>query len=183
MSATAIAALKQNEAFAFDEVFNEFRPKVYFFILSKSNSTYVAEETTQLTFIKLWNYRNHLDESLPLSQQIFRIARTTFIDVLRKDAVYSAMKQNCQTASEKYSNGYESIDVKELKERFHEAVQGLPPVRRKVFELSRFHSMSHKEISTQLSLSVKTVETHIRLALKQLRHLSIWLTILFIPFL
>lgn len=182
MSSTAIAALKQNDTFTFDELFHEYHQKVYFFILSRSKSTYIAEETTQLTFIKLWNYRHHLDESLPLSQQIFRIARTTFIDVLRRDASYAAMKQNIRTASEKYSNAYEAIETKELKERFHEAVQGLPPVRRKVFELSRFHSLSHKEISELLSLSVKTVETHISLALKQLRHLMIWLTILFISF-
>lgn len=181
MSATAIAALKQNDIFTFDELFHRYHQKIYFLILSRTKSSYIAEETTQLTFIKLWNYRHHLDESLPLSQQLFRIARTTLIDVLRKDAVYSAMKQNMLTSSE-LSDGFALMEVKELNETLQEAVQKLPPVRRKVFELSRNHSHSHKEISKLLSLSVKTVETHISLALKQLRHLMIWVAILFTPF-
>jgi RNA polymerase sigma-70 factor (ECF subfamily) len=181
MSATEIAALKQNDTFTFDELFHMYHQNIYFFILSKSRSSYIAEETTQLTFIKLWNYRHHLDESLPLSQQIFRIARTTLIDVLRKDAVYSAMKQNMLASSE-HSDGFAPTEVKELNDTLQKAVQKLPPVRRKVFELSRNHSLSHKEISKLLSLSVKTVEAHISLALKQLRHLMIWLAILFTPF-
>ena len=182
MSATAIAALKQNDTFTFDELFHEYHQKIYFLVLSRSKSTYIAEETTQLTFIKLWNYRHHLDESLPLSQQIFRIARTTLIDILRKDATYSAMKQHLLTSSE-HSDGFVPMELKELNNTFQESVQKLPPVRRKVFELSRNHYLSHKEISNLLSLSIKTVETHISLALKQLRHLMIWGVMLFMPFL
>lgn len=181
MSATAIAALKQDDIFTFDELFHGYHPKVYLFILSKSKSSYIAEEATQLTFIKLWNYRHHLDESLPLSQQIFRIAKTTLIDVLRKDATYSAMKQHMLSSSENL-DPFAPVEAKKLNETIQEAVQKLPPVRRKVFELSRNHSLSHKEISILLSLSIKTVETHISLALKQLRHLMIWLSMLFMPF-
>jgi RNA polymerase sigma-70 factor (family 1) len=182
MSATAIAALKQNDTFTFNELFHEYHQKVYFLVLSRSKSSYIAEETTQLTFIKLWNYRHHLDESLPLSQQIFRIARTTLIDVLRKDATYSAMKQHIQSSSE-HSDGFVAMELKELNDTLRETIQKLPPVRRKVFELSRNHYLSHKEISKLLSLSIKTVETHISLALKQLRHLMIWIVMLFMPFL
>ncbi|MEO6539936.1 MAG: sigma-70 family RNA polymerase sigma factor [Ferruginibacter sp.] len=181
MSATEIAALKQNDTFIFDELFHSYHQKIYFLILSRTKSSYIAEETTQLTFIKLWNYRHHLDESLPLSQQVFRIARTTLIDVIRKDAVYTTMKQNIQ-GSAKQLDGFARMEAKELNEALQEAVKKLPPVRRKVFELSRNHSHSHKEISKLLSLSIKTVETHIGLALKQLRHLMIWLAILFTTF-
>lgn len=181
MSAIAIAALKQNDTFIFEELFQEYHQKIYFLVLSRSKSAYVAEETTQLTFIKLWNYRHHLDESLPLSQQIFRIAKTTLIDVLRKDTAYSAMKQHILTSSE-HSDGFTPMEVKDLNKTLQNAVQKLPPVRRKVFELSRNHYLSHKEISQLLSLSVKTVETHISLALKQLRHLIIWLAMFFMPF-
>jgi RNA polymerase sigma-70 factor (ECF subfamily) len=91
------------------------------------------------------------------------------------------MKKHILTSAE-HVDGFAPMDVKELNETLQEAVQQLPPVRRKVFELSRYHSLSHKEISKRLALSVKTVETHISLALKQLRHLFIWLAMLFMPF-
>ena len=42
----------------------------------------------------------------------------------------------------------------------------LPPVRQRVFYLSRINNYSHKEIAKMLSISPKTVENHINLALK-----------------
>ncbi len=47
----------------------------------------MAEEVTQITFIKLWNYRQNLDESEPVGKLIFHIARATTIDLFRKEAV------------------------------------------------------------------------------------------------
>ena len=93
-SINTIAAIKEGDAFIFSELFNDYHQKVYFYILSKSHSQYIAEETTQLTFIKLWKYRASLDESLPISQQVFRIAKTTFIDLLRKEAVQAKLLQS-----------------------------------------------------------------------------------------
>jgi RNA polymerase sigma-70 factor (ECF subfamily) len=65
----------------------------------------------------------------------------------------------------------ERIDESELKEKVLKGVQQMPPMRRKIFELSRFGGMSYKEIAVELSLSVKTVEHHISRALKQLQHI------------
>jgi RNA polymerase sigma-70 factor (ECF subfamily) len=165
-----IAAIKDGDAFIFSELFKEYHQKVYFYTLSKTHSQYLAEETTQLTFIKLWHYRGSLDESLPISQQIFRIAKTTSIDLLRKEAVQQKLLQAKKQADAQGLNASDAVEVKELQQRLAQIVQNMPPVRRKVFEMSRYEFKSHKEIAQLLSLSVKTVENHIALALKQLRH-------------
>jgi RNA polymerase sigma-70 factor (ECF subfamily) len=164
-----IAALKQEDEIVFRALFHEYHEKVYLFILSRSHSTYLAEETTQLTFIKLWNYRHSLDESVPLAAQIFRIAKTVFIDLLRKE-----LHQSKHTAAQREQAPEWSdtpLQVKQLRQQLALAINSMPPMRKKVFQLSRHHGLSHKEISQALSLSIKTVETHIALALKQLKHL------------
>jgi RNA polymerase sigma-70 factor (family 1) len=165
-----IAALKEGDALIFSELFNEYHQKVYYYTLSKTHSQYIAEETTQLTFIKLWHYRGSLDESLPISQQVFRIAKTTCIDLLRKEAVQLKLLQAKKQPDIQQTNTSEAVEVKELQQKLAAIVQTMPPVRRKVFEMSRYEFRSHKEIAQLLSLSVKTVENHIALALKQLRH-------------
>jgi len=78
-------------------------------------------------------------------------------------------------------NVSESVEVKELQQRIKHAVHNMPPVRRRVFELSRYEFKSYKEIAELLSLSVKTVENHMALAIKHLRKalplmvlLSLW---------
>jgi RNA polymerase sigma-70 factor (ECF subfamily) len=48
-------------------------------------------------------------------------------------------------------------------------VDAMPPQRRAVFMMSRYEHMSNMEIAVRLNLSVRTVEKHIELALKDLR--------------
>jgi RNA polymerase sigma-70 factor (family 1) len=172
-----IAALKEGDDIVFREIFNEFHEKIYFYILSKGHSAYIAEEVTQITFIKLWQYRASLDESLPLPAQIFRIAKTTCIDILRKENNRARLllsekslhlNSNSMTSGRLISAG---LEEKELLKQVTQAIGKMPPMRRKIFELSRQQGMSYKEISLSLSLSIRTVETHISLAIRYLRHL------------
>lgn len=170
-----VAALKNGDEIVFSELFNEYHSKVYFYFLSKTQSKYLAEEITQITFIKLWDYRSTLDESLSLSLQIFRIAKTTCIDLFRKEAAKSKSLA-IEKKKDVFSNDVtENIDSREIQRKLAYAVAKMPPVRRKVFELSRYESKSHKEISQLLSLSEKTVQNHISLAIKQLRHVFYFL--------
>lgn len=166
-----IAALKEGDTFVFRELFNEYHGKIYLYVLSKTHSRYLAEEATQITFIKLWDYRSNLNEAEPVARLLFRIARTTCIDLIRKESVKARLLKEEKNAEIYTLNVSETVEAKELQSRLKRVIQHMPPVRRRVFELSRYEFKSHKEISEILSLSVKTVENHVALALKQLREL------------
>jgi RNA polymerase sigma-70 factor (ECF subfamily) len=170
-----ISALKEGDTSAFSDLFHEYHRKVYFYVLSKTHSSYIAEEATQITFIKLWNYRQQLDESGPVSRLIFHIAKATFIDLLRKEAVKDRFLQQEQPGEADTGSTFDVIQSKELLLRIRQVVQEMPPMRRKVFELSRYEFKSYKEIADQLSLSVKTVENHMSLAISYLRNMLLLL--------
>jgi len=171
-----ISALREGDPTALSDLFNEYHQKVYFYVLSKTHSPYIAEETTQITFIKLWNYRQQLDETEQVSKLIFRIARTTFIDLLRKETLKERHLQH--PTNTETGNIFDVIVSRELMQRLREGVENMPPMRRKVFELSRYEFKTHKQIADQLSLSVKTVENHMSLALNHLRQLLLLLLLL-----
>ena len=173
-----IAALKEGDEFIFVEVFNEFHQKVYFYIQKKTKFSYLAEEVMQITFIKLWNNRAALDESLSLSTQIFQIAKTTCIDLLRKEANQSKLTVGRKPDHSSGNNVTESLDSREFHTILAQEMQKMPPMRKKIFELSRGESKTYKEIAQLLSLSEKTVENHIGLALKHLRRVFFFLLIL-----
>jgi RNA polymerase sigma-70 factor (ECF subfamily) len=59
--------------------------------------------------------------------------------------------------------------LKELEEQLRIVINELPEQCRTVFQLSRFDGLKYTEIADQLGLSVRTVETQIRRALKKLR--------------
>ena len=173
-----ISALKEGDPSVFSDIFNEYHRKVYFYVLSKTHSQYIAEETTQITFIKLWDYRHKLDESEPVSRLIFHIARATSIDLLRKEAVKGRFLKQEKPAESDPTSISDTIDAREQLIRIRQAVSNMPPVRRKVFELSRYEFKSYKEIAAQLSLSVKTVENHMSLAINYLKSVLLLLFLL-----
>jgi RNA polymerase sigma-70 factor (ECF subfamily) len=58
-----------------------------------------------------------------------------------------------------------------LREKIDAAVSALPEKRQEIFRLAREEGLKYREIAEQLNISVKTVETQMTLALKQLRTL------------
>lgn len=168
-SLNEIEALKRSDETTFKKIFFDYHQKIYFYIVAKTRSNYLAEEVTQLTFIKLWNYRSSISANMPLSGQLFRIAITTLIDLLRKNSSQSKMFNATAFEARFVNNVPHTIEAKELQSKLDSELKKMPPMRRKVFQLSRFERKSHREISQMLSVSEKTVENHISLAIKQLR--------------
>ncbi len=170
-----VAALKENSLTCFGEVYALYHNKLYQFIYKRTQSAYLAQEVVQLTFIRLWETRAKLADELSIDIQLFRIARTILIDEIRKENVKLKYKEQ---VTEHADHLYEDNQVADRDTLLHifAAVEELPPVRKKVFKLSRVHGFSHKQIAGILSISPKTVENHISKAIKQLRNvISIFL--------
>ena len=167
----SIKELKDGEEFYFRQVFDQYHQKLYFFILYKTKSEYIAEEVVQMAFTKLWQCRQTLQEEYTISTQLFRIATTILIDFLRKyhhkDAVTARL--DVLDIEKGVDSTTEKMRGAELQKRISEAINDMPPVRKQVFEMSREQGMSYREIAATLSVSSKTVETHIYKALKQIK--------------
>ena len=61
------------------------------------------------------------------------------------------------------------MSFKNLRDDLEDAIFELPEQRQKIFRMSRFGQMKHKEIAEELGISPKTVETQIYRSLKLLR--------------
>ena len=153
----------------FASIFHSWNRKVYHYALSKTNSSYIAEETVQRVFIKLWHNLNHKQVEVKIEAQIFCISRSIMLDIVKEErrrqlafAEQSIPQGNNPTPLEIYR-------TKEMESQLHSLINAMPEVRKKVFQLNRLDNLSYKEIAQQLSLSPKTVENHISLALKTLK--------------
>jgi len=168
--------LKDGDENYFKQVFDQYHQKLYFFILTKTKSEYIAEEVVQMAFTKLWQCRQTLREEFTISTQLFRIATTILIDFLRKNNNKDAVTDRLDLLE--IEKGVDSTNEKmrgaELQKRISAAVNDLPPVRKQVFEMSREQGMSYREIAVTLSVSSKTVEAHIYKALKQIKKHIEW---------
>jgi RNA polymerase sigma-70 factor (ECF subfamily) len=124
----------------------------------------------QETFIRLWKYRTHLNETLAFNIQLFRIAKTALVDVAKRTTkapvTYVPYNELPDVAEE---DSYQFSPDK--KEQLQYLIATLPPVRKKILNL-KINGYSNKEIASQLTITVKTVENNINSAYRELRKLS-----------
>lgn len=155
---------------AFAQLYDMYAERIYYFALRFMISKEDAENITQEVFVKVWETRDRLDVNLSLSSYLFTIAKNTIFNLHRKRVNELAYLEHLGNYLESNQVRLENeIIFRDIQDHLEKLINELPPQRKKVFELSRKQGLSHKEISEQLNISEKTIETHIRLALKTLR--------------
>jgi len=163
-----INAIKDGNSAAFEKVYKEHREKVYAYFLKKTNCSEDARDLLQTVFLKLWQYKSSLSPEYLLEQQIFHIARTVLIDHLRRQNKLQRIKKSITEV------GWSKPPVSNVPDHdvygyLQKLLSGLPPIRKRIFELHRIEGYSYKEISEILSIPVKSVDNNLAKALKHLR--------------
>jgi RNA polymerase sigma-70 factor (family 1) len=145
----------------FNKMFNNYKGRIYAYILAITKSEYVAEEITQEIFIKLWVARENLGEIKNLDGYVFKIARNLSLNYLRKVAYNEKMSAELIRIAAKDSDSAETkLNLFDYNKLINQAVDGLSPQRRLVFKLSKEEELSYDEIAVQLKLSKNTVKNH-----------------------
>jgi RNA polymerase sigma-70 factor (ECF subfamily) len=182
----SIQEIKSGTPSSFSSVFNEFHGKLYYYFLKKTKSAEMAGELVQLTFIRLWQFRHTLSEDISFDSQLFTMAGSAFIDYLRRQNTLRKNTEHLPGTAPALPHAFtmEAEADFENTDYLHRATQFLPPVRKKIFILSRVHGYSYKEIALRLSISVKTVEDHMVKALKHIRSITlpVFLLLLLLPY-
>ena len=170
MELLLVKKIKVGDVDAFKIAYSIYESKLHSFIYSKTGSAFYANEVTQITFMKLWEHRCNLNEDLKISTQVFQIAKTSLIDVLRKTERERLKMENfCKSGLNQHLAQTSSIQNYDTDKILQTIINQMPPMRKKVFSLRIREQLSYKEISSRLSISLKTVNKHMELALPQAR--------------
>lgn len=166
---TIFEAIRYGDRSAFEQLFREhYRPmKAYAFKFVGDLA--IAENMVQDVFLKMWQNREKLVITTSLVHYLFRSVRNHCLNHLDKEKVrsgYLRLQLEKGMDEEDYRSFYPEIG---LLEKIEAAILALPPKRQEIFRLAREEGLKYREIAEQLQLSVKTVETQMTLALKQLR--------------
>jgi RNA polymerase sigma-70 factor (ECF subfamily) len=130
-----------------------------------------AKEVVHLGFIKLWETRHKIAGHLSLKSYLYTIISNNSLDLIKHEKIKlkyenSYLKDAAVSTSQ---NAFADLDLKQLETDINLAIAELPEQMRKVFKLSREEGLKYAEISRQLDISVKTVETQMSRALVKLR--------------
>ncbi len=154
----------------FKRIFDTYKNRLYGYVLTISHSTYTAEEITQEIFMKLWLCREALSCIENIDGYLFAMARNKTLNHLRKAAHQEQVLQQRKGAMQTTVNdATDQASVSDLERLLDEALIGLSPQRRLVYQLSRHQGMNHEQIAVHLKLSKNTVKNHLVNALRFIR--------------
>lgn len=172
-----INALKQGDREAFRTLFRYYYPRLKAYALTLIGEDAPAEDVVQDTFLYVWEHRAHLASDDNFQAYLYRLAYTRCMDYFRKaqiadrycSEVYEEYLHDCQELLQSEGTAFDELFTKDFYQRLYELVELLPAPRREVFLLAYIEGRKAKEIAEELAMPVRTVESHLYLALKFLK--------------
>lgn len=172
-----IQQLKDGNEKVFEQIVKSYWPRLYAFANIYVINKEAAKEIVQDTFLVLWSQRKYLEDNTCLITYLMVVGRnkclnylkslqldTIPIDDLNEYTVYQ--RSNAYVLED---DSLEILITKELSQAIAISLEKLPTQTKEIFMLSRYNGLKNKEIADQLGISTKSVEYHIKNALKQLK--------------
>ncbi|SFG71494.1 RNA polymerase sigma-70 factor [Prevotella sp. KH2C16] len=163
-----VMAISQGDRKAFNKFFAAYYPKILSFVRTITKNDFLADTVVQDLFVHIWMRRSQLTQVHALDSYLFASARNIALNLLKSQLHAGTMVDlDDRTASTNVTE--EDIAFQELREHVLERISHMSPQRQRVFYMSRIQGRSNEEIAKELGISIRTVETHIYGALKELR--------------
>jgi RNA polymerase sigma-70 factor (ECF subfamily) len=156
--------IKKSNKHAFETFYFRYYKLLYHYIVSRLQSSEIAREIIQDIFKRLWQNRRNLDTKKSIKGYLFRIANNLLIDSYRKKQVQNRYFDRSEELRETRSN--ENLD---FKTQFNIAMEKLPENCRIVFTLHHLKKYTYLEIAEMCSVSKRTVEKRMKMAIEILR--------------
>ena len=129
----------------FEELYREFYPQVYAYLLKLSGDEAVAEELTQDTFFKIFKKIGEFRGDCKFSVWACRIAKNGYYSYLKKQKRLGELP--AEMSSDEENDFEKRFADRELSIKVHEALHGIPEPYREVFWMRVFGELSFAEIA------------------------------------
>lgn len=163
--ATWCRRLRNGDRAALEALFRAFYPALVRYARSLTQHRSVS---AQDAFIRLWQRRAKIDPERSVQALLYMMVRHRALNRMRNATNRADLLQTMDDRTPLPSPD-DAADAELLGERLRGWIDELPERRREAFRLSRFDGLSYREIADVMEISARTVENHIRLALKHLR--------------
>jgi RNA polymerase sigma-70 factor (family 1) len=162
--------LKKGDRSAFDAIYQFYSNRIYSRILAMVKMPEVTDELLQDIFLKVWEKRTEINESLSFQAWLYKITENIVYDHYRKLALDLKMRNHMlETYSELYNQTEDYILNKERTQLLEKALDQLPPQRQLIFKLCRIEGKSYEEAASLLNISTSTVSNQLVKATKSIK--------------
>ncbi|MDO4189461.1 MAG: sigma-70 family RNA polymerase sigma factor [Lachnospiraceae bacterium] len=133
-----------------EELFNQYRDKVEYYIGRKVSDKYVAEDLTSIVFLKVCDKLSVYDENkASVATWIYTIANNTVIDYYRTHKTFEEIPDEIANAEEIDEN----IINEEMLSDLATALKKLPERERDLLIFRYYDNMTLKDIAVKMEMS------------------------------
>lgn len=153
-----------------DKLYLEYSKRIFGFICSRIDNRADAENLAQDVWVRVIEHSDELIEET-IGAYIYRIASNIVNDYLRQRYA----RPSFDLADDHWNDiamletPQETLEAMQLAEIERNRVECLPPQRRTIYIMSRYEEKAVLDIARELSLSLRTVENHLRLGRHDVR--------------
>jgi RNA polymerase sigma-70 factor (family 1) len=162
---------EHNDHRSFRLLFEALYPELMRFALYYVKVRESAEEIIQDVFLKIWQIRATLLTILNFRAYLFTTTRNLCLNYLQKKSqsvpIHSDTPAETDLAAPD-NDPQQELELVDMQHRIKTAVDALPPQCRLIFQLVKEQGFSYREVADLLTISPRTVETQIGIALKKI---------------
>ncbi|MBD0777592.1 RNA polymerase sigma-70 factor [Maribacter sp. ANRC-HE7] len=165
----AVKALKKGDRLAYKYLFHAYYNRLVAYITTYSHDRTQSEDIVQQTFINLWINREKLDDTQSPKGYLYAIAHNIYIDAInaskKKDVIMIEIWERALRDRIEEDSDAQEKRIQKIKY----VIETLPPECRKIIRMNKLQGIKYKEIALELKISIKTVESQMRIAFSKIR--------------
>jgi len=158
---------------AFAVFFQQYHTKLLRYASLFVGSLEAAEDVVSDVLIKLLKNRQEAFSKDNFIGYLFQCVKNRSLDYLRKEKnkqkVFDANYNEKDYFIYDKQTPFTQLALDELHQAIRDLIENLPPKRRMVFQLIKDEGMSYKDVAGLMDISERTVEVHLKLAVKDIQ--------------
>src|SRR5690554_679502 len=155
---------------AFDAFFEYYYPKLIQFARIYINNQQQAEDVVADVLTNLLIHRERVFSLDHFEAYLYSSIKNKALSSLkRRHNTETSLDVEHQFLQISTSDPYQLLEQKEFNEFVIQIIENLPTKRKMVFQMIREEGLSYREVAELLDISERTVEVHLKLAVKDLR--------------
>ncbi|MFH0989497.1 MAG: RNA polymerase sigma-70 factor [bacterium] len=160
--------IRRGDLESFSELFRSYYEPLYYFAARYVRDPGAAENIVQEFFVKLWDVRQSLQITSNLKSYLYTSVKNSCLNYLKHQSFFTSLEFEEDRVDTTNPQPDTQLERNELAEALEKAIKKLPPKCRQIFSMAKYDNLSYQEIAEIEKVSINTVKTQLKRAIKSL---------------
>lgn len=165
----AVKALKRGDKLAFKYFFKSYYDRLVAYITTYTHDKMQSEDIVQQAFINFWDDRLKLDETKSPKGYLYAIAHNRYIDAVKKEEKRVKLLDQIWENALQQRIEEDNETLEKRIQKMKKVIESLPPKCKEIIHKNKVQGIKYREIAEQMGISIKTVESQMRIAFNKIR--------------